>query len=1574
MSAHDGGTVATGGEATFAGIRELAEPGDVVAGYRIEALAGHGGMGVVYRAREPELGRSVALKLIAPERARDPGFRELFVRESLAAASLEHPNVIPIYRAGDDDGRLFIAMRYVEGSTLRDEIARARRLPPGRATRLVAQVAAALDAAHARGLVHRDVKPANVLLAAVGDEEHVYLSDFGVSLATTGDGDGGDGDGTGDLAPGRFAGTLSYLAPEQIRGEPVDARTDVYALGCVLFESLTGTVPFSGDDRGAVLAAHLTMPPPRVSELVHDVPPGFDEVVATALAKRPDDRYPSAGALARAALALRYDALVLHHADDGPAARELATGLVRAGLETRVVRADSADVREDLRASNACALLIGERGLGPWAREALSAAADLAAADRSFRAVAALLPGAPERTDPELAFLASWPFADLSAGVGDPEAAPRLARTLRSAPPPPAAAAEDRECPYRGLDAFDEEHAEYFVGREQDVARLVERLEDGRFLAVVGPSGFGKSSLVRAGVVPALRAGALPGSDRWPVAVMSPGSRPLASLAATLHTLLPAAPRLDPDQLGASAGVLDTAVSDALAGRPDDARAVLVVDQFEEVFTLCADPAERTAFLDALCRAATIPGGRLIVLPAMRADFYPRCAEHPRLRALVSDRQYLVGPLGPAELRRVIEEPARRAGLELEPGLARTVLEDVADRPGALPLLEHLLMELWSRREGRTLTLDAYAASGGVEGALAKRADAEYAALDAEGQAAARRVLLRLVQPGEGTEDTRRVAQMRELVGEPGERAAVEGVVASLSAARLLTTGSDPATGEPTVEIAHEALIRGWPALRGWINDDRETLRLHRRLTDASAEWERSGRDDGGLYRGARLAAWQERSQEGLNPLEREFLDASRARADRERGAARRRVRIAIGALVAGLAIVAVLAILALISRQDATDQRDLAQSRELATESQTQLATDPELATLLASSAYDTSPSAEAEAALRQAVHDSHIRGALHMPGELPLAVAASPNGQAAVGTDGGVFRLWDPAKDPRGTSATKQGTWPGGINTIARSDDGFLTGGNDGAVVAWPPAGGRAAPHVVAKMDGSVYSVRLSPDGKRILATGDKAVIAHDLATGRTRTLARGSFFEVAFDTVPGGFFTTDPEGKLLRWAPGATQGEPVTIPGSAQVMGASPDGRLLGVGTGQGLVVLRLGPEPRIVFSDSFEGGVNSVAFGPGGLIAAAGGDGSVRVVDASGQVLARMTGHQGPVAGVTFLGRDRVVSVGVNGSARAWAWEDGREPRLPSGALPGSGGVAFLPQGRVAVVAADGSARAWTPPAAAAPELLPADTDGMFAAAVSPDGRLIATAPPDGRLVVRDVTGRRIGSWQLGAVGGTLAWTPDGRTVAAALLGGKVVTVKVDSPAAPRVLGTHAEDATAVASRPSDGTIASGGRDGVIRLWDGTRGGRLIDDLDAQINSLAFTADGRRLAAAVGDETVRIYDVGGTDQPTVLRGRFGSSKSVAFSSDGATLVTGSDNGLRLWDWRRGVILLTVPRDSGVAFVAATGTAPRVASYGSDNVVRITTCDVCGPIDGVRDLARQRTTRELTAGERTDFKTNG
>jgi hypothetical protein len=263
--------------------------GRVIAGQRIEGVAGRGGMGVVYRATDLDLERRVAVKVIAPALADDPAFRRRFIDESRIAASLDHPNVITIHRAGEEEGVLFLVMRFVDGVDLRGVLARDGPLDPGRALRILTQVASALDAAHASGLVHRDVKPANILLGA-GD--HVYLTDFGLSKRTA----SADATRTAQLV-----GTLNYVAPEQIRGHQVDARTDVYALGAVLFQMLTGGVPFPAETDEAKMWAHLSEPPPRASELRPGVPAGLDEVIRRAMSKSPDERYPTAGELAAAA-------------------------------------------------------------------------------------------------------------------------------------------------------------------------------------------------------------------------------------------------------------------------------------------------------------------------------------------------------------------------------------------------------------------------------------------------------------------------------------------------------------------------------------------------------------------------------------------------------------------------------------------------------------------------------------------------------------------------------------------------------------------------------------------------------------------------------------------------------------------------------------------------------------------------------------------------------------------------------------------------------------------------------------------------------------------------------------------------------------------------------------------------------------------------------------------------------------------------------------------------------------------------------------------------------------------------
>ena len=294
--------------------------GSEIAGHRLEAVAGRGGMGVVYRATQTRLNRTVALKLISADLAGDESFRQRFEHESQIAAQIEHPNVIPLYEAGEADGQLYITMRYVEGTDLRALISREGALHPHIAAEILAQVCGALDAAHERGLVHRDIKPANVLIAGTPDQPHAYLTDFGLTkqAATSG----------GMTKTGMFVGTLDYIAPEQLQGGPVDARADIYALGCMLYQMLTGRVPYPRDTEPAKIWAHMQEPPPSLRQLAPHVPEAFDEVIARALAKNPEERYPSAGDLARAARAAVQDRQVGDTAERsvaaGPAAPQTA--------------------------------------------------------------------------------------------------------------------------------------------------------------------------------------------------------------------------------------------------------------------------------------------------------------------------------------------------------------------------------------------------------------------------------------------------------------------------------------------------------------------------------------------------------------------------------------------------------------------------------------------------------------------------------------------------------------------------------------------------------------------------------------------------------------------------------------------------------------------------------------------------------------------------------------------------------------------------------------------------------------------------------------------------------------------------------------------------------------------------------------------------------------------------------------------------------------------------------------------------------------------------------------------------
>jgi DNA-binding SARP family transcriptional activator/ABC-type glycerol-3-phosphate transport system substrate-binding protein len=547
-----------------------------------------------------------------------------------------------------------------------------------------------------------------------------------------------------------------------------------------------------------------------------------------------------------------------------------------------------------------------------------------------------------------------------------------LARALRealgyAAEGQPAVRTDDRN-PYKGLHAFLEADADDFFGRDALVDRLVERLAEpvdgARFLAVVGPSGSGKSSVVRAGLIPTLRAGALSASDRWFYAEMLPGAHPFEELEAALQQVAVGAPEHVLETLERSEDGLAQVVDRILPA--DGTELMLVVDQLEEVFTMVEDEQERDRFLQSVVAATTAPGSRTRVVVTLRADFYDRPLCVAGLADLMQTRTATVVPLTAEEIERAIDGPAERVGITPELALVAEMVADVSERPGALPLLQFALTELFERRRGSVMTLEAYRQIGGVSGALARRAEELYEGLNRDARRAAKQLFLRLVTVGEGIADTRRLVPRAELLSLPIDLGSIESVIELFGRHRLLAFDRDPTTRGPTVEVAHEALLGSWDRLRIWVDDARTDLLQHRRLVTATREWEASGRDPGLLPRGRRLdevAGWAGSSELELSQAEKEFVSAGvrqrdaeqaeeRARADRERALERRsvvRLRALVAVMAAAALVAAGLTAVAVTRAGEAERLRNEGRVAALTGSSLSNLDADPDLSVLLA-------------------------------------------------------------------------------------------------------------------------------------------------------------------------------------------------------------------------------------------------------------------------------------------------------------------------------------------------------------------------------------------------------------------------------------------------------------------------------------------------------------------------------------------------------------------------------------------------------------------------------------------------
>jgi WD40 repeat protein/transcriptional regulator with XRE-family HTH domain len=1155
--------------------------------------------------------------------------------------------------------------------------------------------------------------------------------------------------------------------------------------------------------------------------------------------------------------------------------------------------------------------------------------------------------------------------------------------------------------PYKGLLFFDESDADLFFGRESLTAHLAEHVMDlamdasSRFLAVVGASGSGKSSLVRAGLAVAhKRVG-------WDTHVFTPTTTPVKMLMAALNA----------------------------TGIQGSERVLIVVDQFEEVFTICHDEMERIAFIEQLLTFAKESSKKTTVVIALRADFYSHCAQYPLLRKAVAAEQEYIGQMTTQELRRAIEEPARRGGWEFEPGLVDILLNDVGAKgsnepePGALPLLSHALLATWERRRGRLFTIDGYHASGGVRGAIAETAESVFNdQLNQTQQELARDVFLRLTELGEGTEDTRRRAALNELVRQSAEAVQLRIVLNTLAEARLITLNEDSA------EVAHEALIREWGRLHEWLTQDRDGLLLHRHLTESTREWESRGRDPAELYRGARLAQareWAVANEERLNEMERTFLAASidqeqhdtlerEAQRQRELEAAQRlaetekahaeeqassvkRLRKR-GLILAGALVLATIAAaIAGVFARNAQQQALISSVRELSNAANLNLEVDPERSILLALQAVnktyvvDHTVLPEAEDALHRAVQSSRVE--LTLRGHEAVvwsAVFSLGDTRIATASADGTAKIWDAAtgKELLSVEGSSYGTGSedGFVWYAALSPDGKLlaTAGGDDIARIWDATTGEELLTLSGHQD-DVFHIEFSPDGKRLVTVSpDGTAKVWDALTGEELlTINQG-------DGARPYWVTFSPDGSRIAvantadtsqgWASiwDAATGEMLlTLPRHNAYFDSvafSPDGTHIVTTSDDG--ALRIwdvnnGKELLTLYGQTAN--VANAAYSPDGTrIATAIGNNQVKVLEAAtGRELFILAGHTRGVRTVGFSPDGaRIVTASDDGTARIWNISPSRELlTMVNGsaiAHPIGSSLAYSPDGtRLAVAYSDPIAKVWDVTTGKLLLSLAGHTDAVNHIAYSLDGTRIATAARDGTAKIWDAdSGRELltlsghKDWVLGA-----AFSPDGSRIATSSFDGTAIVWDAETGKELLTLTGHKDWVVSVVFSPDGTRIGTSSFDGTAKVWDAETDKELLTlaGHTSTVRQVVFNPDGTRLATSSFDGTVKVWDVVSGKQLFTLPGPISSLFRVAFSPDGKTIATAASDA-KLWDAVTGEELLTLHTPEVLTSVAFSPDGSQLAVASRDGTNRIYLLK----IEDLVALAKQRVTRSLTFEE--------
>ncbi|MFL5951769.1 MAG: BTAD domain-containing putative transcriptional regulator [Gaiellaceae bacterium] len=1029
-------------------------------------------------------------------------------------------------------------------------------------------------------------------------------------------------------------------------------------------------------------------------------------------------------------------------------------------------------------------------------------------------------------------------------------------------------------CPFKGLAPFEAEDAEFFFGRERLVDELLGRLEEVPFLALVGASGSGKSSLLRAGLLPAL--------DRDHVLVR-PG---------------------EPQPFGSTASVF-------------------AVDQLEELFAPELTEEQRAAFVTGLVETAWDPESRSLVIIALRADFFVQLARYPELADLVGPNHVLLGPMSTSELRRTIEGPSERVGLEAEPEFVDTLVDNLAGESGSLPLLSTALVDIWEKRDGRRLTLAAYARSGGVRGAVARHAEAAFRSLDAGDQQVARRVLLRLVGGDEAF--TRRRASRDELGADEDE--AVSHVLSVLTERRLVIADGD------SVELIHEALVQHWPRLRTWLEEDNHGRVLQLRLAQAAADWQESGREHGELYRGARLAAaveWAESADAGtLNRLERDFLHESRRSSARANRRLRMLLAVALVMLIAALTAGGI----ALAARSSADRQATSATAERLGAQALIQPPLD--LSLLLAREAVSIDDSLASRGYLLAALLRAPAAIAIaHEGGGSVFDEALSPDGRtlAVRGDDGSVVFFNARTMERSGGVPLGDGQISffgvdGPRHALAYSPDGktLAVGSTDGnhALVRLV-FGAASKPRVtVSSADATIPDLAFSPDG-RTLVTGEirsgsenpkvELIVLRDARTGaperQSQPIVSGRLVGYTSD---GRYLlvTTGERTSELLDAGTLEEVKTFQLGGPATL---APRGSLAAFGHTDGSVTfLDLATGERTTPADRTGSNVDSLSFSSDGRTLATGDDdGTIGVWNVRAAVLRDVyKGQSAVINAATFSSDGRTLYSGsYDGSVIAWDVSGTRrlgrqfpitrnsDSRWPSDVSPDGSLFAVSPGSNQVDVRSAATLTVVRRLRGRAGD----SSDIRF----SPDGRLLGVAGSK-HAVVWDVrTGKVTRAFPVGGGSSTVAFSPDGRVLAVEGQPADAISL-YDLRTGDRVVELPGRDGTPqdIHFSPDGKLLASATLAGATDLWDVATGkslARLLNGSHQAYDSAAgFSPDGRLLAVGDTSGKVVIWDVA-KRRPvgSPLVGENSALHGVDFDPTGQMLVTMSDDGnLRLWD---------------------------------------------------------------------------